>query len=46
MLAQDLWIGVGETHEGRTVPNDPVMFIELDNYPLPEFLNTEVVNRA
>jgi hypothetical protein len=26
--AQDLWIGVGETREGRTFPNDPVMVIE------------------
>jgi hypothetical protein len=26
--AQELWIGVGETREGRTFPNDPVMVIE------------------
>ena len=26
--AHDLWIDVGETREGRTFPNDPVMVIE------------------
>lgn len=26
--AQDLWIGSGRMHEGRTFPNDPVMVTE------------------
>ncbi len=38
-----MWIGVGETHEGRTFPKGPAMVVELDNYPdypLLDFLNT------